>query len=134
MKKTTTFLATILIAVGTYAQSFQMSAIGPYNTGIFDDGAAEITAYDSTTQPLFFVNAANGSVQVLDISNPASPVLQNTISLSAYGASANSVAFNNGILAAAVPSTPSIILVELEPSCLNKETSSTVPVSPPIFT
>ena len=40
MKKTTTFLATILIAVGTYAQSFQMSAIGSYNTGIFDDGAA----------------------------------------------------------------------------------------------
>lgn len=105
MKKTTTFLATILIAVGTYAQSFQMSAIGAYNTGIFDDGAAEITAYDSTTQRLFFVNAANGSVQVLDISNPASPVLQNTISLSAYGASANSVAFNNGILAAAVEDT-----------------------------
>ena len=43
MKKTTTFLTTILIAVGTYAQSFQMSAIGAYNTGIFDDGAAEIT-------------------------------------------------------------------------------------------
>ena len=105
MKRTTTFLATILLAAGAYAQSFQMSAIGTYNTSIFDDGAAEITAYDSTTQRLFFVNASNGSVQVLDISNPVAPVLQNTISLSAYGASANSVAFNNGILAAAVEDT-----------------------------
>ncbi len=105
MKKTTTILSAILLAAGAYAQSFQMSALGTYNTGIFDDGAAEITAYDSTTQRLFFVNAANSSIQVLDISNPALPTLQNTISLAAYGANANSVAFNNGVLAAAVEDT-----------------------------
>lgn len=105
MKKTTTLLSSILLSAGLYAQSFQMNAIGTYNTGIFDDGAAEITAYDSTTQRLFFVNASNSSVQVLDISNPAIPLLQNTISLTPYGASANSVAFKNGVLAAAVEDT-----------------------------
>lgn len=105
MKKTITLFSGILMAAGIYAQSFQINAIGSYNTGVFDDGAAEITAYDTTTQRLFFVNASNSSIQVLDISNPALPKLQNTIILTPYGASANSVAFKNGVLAAAVEDT-----------------------------
>jgi hypothetical protein len=36
-------------------------------------GAAEITAYDPASKRLFVVNGANGSVNVLDLSSPASP-------------------------------------------------------------
>jgi hypothetical protein len=71
--------------------------------GIGGVGAAEISAYDVSTQRLFVVNnSASNKIDVLDIKNPAIPVLIHTISLAPYAGAVNSLAVSNGKLAAAI--------------------------------
>jgi hypothetical protein len=78
--------------------------IGGYDGGAV--GAAEITAYDAASKRLFVVNGANGTVDVLDLSDPASPKRAGTIDVSSYGAGVNSVAIHEGLVALAVESNP----------------------------
>jgi DNA-binding beta-propeller fold protein YncE len=66
-------------------------------------GAAEITTFDPVTKRLFAVN--NGTVNkidVIDISNPATPKVITSISMLPYGGYVNSVDVYNGKLAAAI--------------------------------
>jgi hypothetical protein len=68
-------------------------------------GAAEIAAFDSLSQRLFVVNGAQGSVDVLNLSNPSAPTLTSSLTVAQFGASLggiNSVAVSNGIVALAV--------------------------------
>ena len=50
-----------------------LEAIGTHATGIFDESAAEIVAYDAATQRAFYTNADLSEVGILDISDPADP-------------------------------------------------------------
>ena len=69
-------------------------------------GAAEITAFDPTTDRLFAVNnGTENKIDVLDMSNPASVTVIRSISMLPYGGYVNSVAVSNGKLAAAIEST-----------------------------
>jgi 2',3'-cyclic-nucleotide 2'-phosphodiesterase / 3'-nucleotidase / 5'-nucleotidase len=79
-----------------------MTLLGTYETGEFDEGAAEINAYDPVTRRLFVVNGADNAIDVLDISNPSNPALITQFDITAYGKGVNSVAFSDGLLAAAV--------------------------------
>jgi hypothetical protein len=72
--------------------TFRLESVGTYASGLFDAGGAEIVAHDPRSQRLFVVNAEANSVDVLDVSDPASPVLHGTIQLAPYGAGTNSVA------------------------------------------
>ncbi len=103
MKKVLLSLATF-VALSAAAQT-NLNLIGTYNTGVFDEGAAEIVAYDAENQQVFFTNADAASIGMLDISNPASPSLIKNIDITAYGSNANSVAVYNDIVAVAVEST-----------------------------
>ena len=77
--------------------------LGTYETGIFDEAAAEIPAYDPRSKRLFVVKATEAEVDVLDISNPKNPTLDFTIDVSPHGGGANSVAVNQrGVVAVAV--------------------------------
>ncbi|MBD1843497.1 choice-of-anchor I family protein [Cyanobacteria bacterium FACHB-63] len=69
--------------------------------GTFLGNGSEISAYDAGTKRLFVVSG-RATMQVLDISNPNNPTLAQEIDLSAYGAGANSVAVNNGLVVIAV--------------------------------
>ncbi|NJL85095.1 MAG: alkaline phosphatase [Leptolyngbyaceae cyanobacterium SM1_1_3] len=80
----------------------QLTPIGGYLSNIFDEGAAEISAYDPVTQRLFITNADANTIDVLNIGDPTQPTLVKSISLDAFGGGINSVAFKNGVLAAAV--------------------------------
>ncbi|TWI79359.1 hypothetical protein IQ13_3763 [Lacibacter cauensis] len=102
---------------GATDQSLQLSArqesttfkeIGSINIG--STGAAEISAYDAITKKLFVVNnsAGNNRIEVLDISNPAAPVLVGNINITAYGGFVNSVAVSNGKVAAAIEATDKV--------------------------
>ncbi|MFT7073282.1 MAG: hypothetical protein ACJAX3_002275 [Patiriisocius sp.] len=64
------------------------------------DGTAEIVAYDPENQQLFVVNAA--IINVLDFSDPANITELDFADVSDVGASAQSVAVNNGIVAIAI--------------------------------
>jgi DNA-binding beta-propeller fold protein YncE len=70
-------------------------------------GAAEISAFDPSTDRLFAVNNSYilNKIDVIDISNPAVISVIHSISMVPYGGYVNSVAVSNGKLAAAVEST-----------------------------
>ena len=84
----------------------EITPIGTYASGIFDEGAAEILAHDPATQRLYVVNAQAASLDVLDISNPANPNKVGETSLLPFGGVANSVVVRDGVIAVAVESTP----------------------------
>ena len=69
-------------------------------------GAAEVTAYDAASRRLFVVNGANGTVDVVNLANPAAPVLIDTINVAALGAGVNSVAVHDGLVALAIQADP----------------------------
>ncbi len=92
-----------MIAVSTLAANAQtFERLGTYRTGVFDESAAEIGAFDPVSKRLFVTNGLTGTIDVLDIGNPSSPQKLNSIDLSAYGVGANSVDVKNGVVAAAV--------------------------------
>ncbi|MEQ1516221.1 MAG: choice-of-anchor I family protein, partial [Usitatibacteraceae bacterium] len=84
--------------------SMSMTKIGAFEGGVL--GASEITAFDPASKRLFVVNGANGTVDVLDLSNPALPVRVGGISVAAFGAGVNSVAVNDGLVALAIEANP----------------------------
>ncbi|WP_262180714.1 choice-of-anchor I family protein [Haloarcula laminariae] len=77
-----------------------LSHLGRYSTGMYDEGAAEIPTYDPDTQRLFVVNGSVAGIDVLDVSDPANPTKEDTISVGMGGA--NNVSVHDGTLAAAV--------------------------------
>lgn len=76
--------------------------LATYETGIFDEGAAEIVVYSATTQRLYVVNADAGEVDVLDISDPSAPTKVATLGTNAQGSGANSVAVWGDLVAVAI--------------------------------
>lgn len=80
-----------------------LTPIGTYQSGQFDESAAEIVAHDPDTQQLFVVNAQKGAIDVLDVSEPSVPTLVDTL---VAAGPVNSVAVREGFLAAAVEADP----------------------------
>lgn len=84
--------------------AISLSKIGGFAGGAL--GAAEITAFDAASKRLFVVNGANGTVDVLDLADPANPRRVGSISVTALGGGVNSVAVHQGLVALAIESTP----------------------------
>ncbi len=84
-----------------FAQIDQLTRIGGFDTTL-GEGAAEIVAYDPGTRRLFVVNAVAASIDIVNLSNPTTPVSAGTIDVTVFGAVANSVAVHNGIVAVAI--------------------------------
>jgi len=82
--------------------SVEMSVLGQYQSGVFDQSAAEIVSYDPVSQRAFVINAASGEVDILDLSDPENPTLFSSIDVSDLGGDANSVTVKNEIVAIAV--------------------------------
>jgi len=75
---------------------------GSYVHGGFDESAAEITAFDPTTQRAFVVNAQNKKVDVLNLKDINNPVLLKSLDVADIGSTVNSVAVHGDIVALAV--------------------------------
>lgn len=86
--------------------AIELQPLGTYFSGVFDEGAAEIVAYDPKTQQLFVTNADANAIDVINAADPENPVKAFSIDLSPYGGGVNSVAVKNGIIAAAVEADP----------------------------
>lgn len=103
MKQLFTPIVACLAMLSVQAQNLvDLNVIGTFETGVFDEGAMEIVAYDSATQHLFAINGDQGTVDVFNIADPTNILSINSISVSAYGDHANSVAFKDGVMATAV--------------------------------
>lgn len=77
----------------------QLALLSTYRTGLYEQGGAEITAYDPATKRLFFVNAGIAAITVLDLRDPANP---QRIAEIPTTSNVNSVAVSKGLVAAAV--------------------------------
>jgi 2',3'-cyclic-nucleotide 2'-phosphodiesterase/3'-nucleotidase/5'-nucleotidase len=89
--------------VGNLAQAqLNLSFVGRYSTGFYNQAAAEIMAYDAASKRMFVINGPDTSLRVVDISNPASPQEILVVSIKPYGIDLTSVAAKNGVVAVTV--------------------------------
>lgn len=116
MKKFYPFVAILLLAIScnkidlrvnkggshpSEKESTTFTEIGSIDLG--EEGASEISAYDPLTKRLFVVNNADvNKIDVVDLSNPASPIYVSSIQVAPFGGLVNSVAVYGGKLAAAI--------------------------------
>ncbi|NWF49925.1 MAG: T9SS type A sorting domain-containing protein [Ignavibacteriaceae bacterium] len=117
----------------SFAQvNLELQLIGRYETGLFDQGGSEIVAYDFLSKRLFSVNAGDNSLDVIDLSNPSSPVLLYNVDMSQYGGAANSVAVNAGIVAVAIENNDKqlpgkVVLFDVNGNFLNEAEVGSLP-------
>ena len=88
-------------------EELELFKLDTYESGIFDEAAAEIVAFDPTSNRLFSTNADSNSVTILDITTPSSVTFIGEIDMDQYGGGVNSVAVYNGLVAVAVEADPS---------------------------
>jgi DNA-binding beta-propeller fold protein YncE len=82
-----------------------LESIGRYQSGLFDEGGAEIVDYHPPTQRLFVINSDLGGVDVLDVSDPTTPTKVTAIDVAgelAGVSSANSVSVATETVAVAI--------------------------------
>jgi len=68
-------------AAGKAQHDIALTPIGTYATGNYEGGAATILAHDPLTQRVFVVNTVDQLIEVLDISDPTSPVKVGALSM-----------------------------------------------------
>ena len=76
-----------------------LELLGTYETGIFDEAAAEIAAYSARHELLYVTNADEKSLDILDISDPTNPSLVKKVDLMA---GPNSVDVHRNLVAVAL--------------------------------
>ncbi|GAA4272719.1 choice-of-anchor I family protein [Aquimarina gracilis] len=84
---------------GGGSANLKFTKIGGFINGSGDEGFAEISAFDPSTNKLFVVNPKEIELSVWDLSNPSAPVHGTDISLTG---NPNSVAVNKGVVAVAL--------------------------------
>jgi 2',3'-cyclic-nucleotide 2'-phosphodiesterase/3'-nucleotidase/5'-nucleotidase len=82
----------------------ELVPIGQWTTDTFDEGGAEISAFDPASARLFVVNSADVTIEILDLSDPTQPtkVPGGSVDITQWGGRANSVAIHDGLVAVAV--------------------------------
>jgi hypothetical protein len=71
-----------------------------------DSTGAEIVAYDRRTQRAFAINSQDNDLAVIDLRDPAAPVLLEKVPFAAFGAGLNGVDVHDGLVAVAVEASP----------------------------
>lgn len=101
------FIVLVLVPNNLYA-GISLSFLSTLELeGDFDDGAAEISAFDPASEQLFTINSATSTIDIIDLSDPENPSVVDSIDLSAFGDGITSVDVSvDGIVAAAVAADP----------------------------
>lgn len=126
--------AALLFVAPTLANGHvELELLGTYATGIFDEGAAEIAAYDPATQNLFVVDGNGDIIDIINVSDPSAPTKTGELALEG---GPNSVAVFNGIVAVASEGeeTDSAGMVEFFSTSGDKLAMVTVGVLPDMLT
>ena len=109
-----------------------LEVLSTYATGVFDEGAAEIVAFDEGSNRLFFTNADANSIGILDINDPEFPILIAERNMDAFGGGVNSVAVYDGLVAVAVEAetaqdSGSVVFLDANGSPLKQVTAGALP-------
>jgi|GEM_PF-182668 len=100
--------------------------------GAWDEGAAEISAFDAGSQKLFVTNAEFKTLDIVDLSDPTAPVRIDQIDIEAYGDGLQSVATFDGVVAVAVQAIVStdpgvVVFFDTDGNFLNQVTAGSLP-------
>lgn len=87
------------------SNELNLNLLTSLSNGAAGTNSAEIVQFDSTGNRLYIVNSIGAKLDIYNLSNPMSPVLVNSQSLTSYG-NINSLAAHNGVVALAIESTP----------------------------
>jgi hypothetical protein len=84
-----------------------LTPLASFSTGFFAQGGSEIPTYDALSRRAFVVNAGAGTVDAIDLRDPAEPALVRAIDLAGEcglpaGSAPNSVAAKFGLVAVAI--------------------------------
>lgn len=82
----------------------KLNLLTSFSNGAEGANSAEIVSFDPTTDKLYIANSIGAKVDIVNLANPASPVLLNSISMTPYG-NINSLTVHNGVVACAVENT-----------------------------
>jgi len=88
MKKTLLLIFGIWLGISSLdgftqsAPEINLNLISNFQSGIFDEGAAEIIAFDPITDQLFVINSNDGVVDIIDYNDPYLPVKTGSINVS----------------------------------------------------
>lgn len=104
MKRMLLALCALLMAANAHA--LELTPAGTYASGIFNESAAEIVAYDEAGRQVYVVNAHKNVIDVLDVTDITRPVKKTSFDFSKYGRGANSVACHGNMIAVAVEARP----------------------------
>ncbi len=113
------------------SNELSMSLLSSFSNGAEGTNSAEIVAYDSTNFRLYIANSIGAKLDIVDFSNPVTPVLLNSISVAPYG-NINSITVYNGIVAAAIEnsvpeSNGSVVFFNANGVFLNQVTVGAMP-------
>ncbi|MDQ3552857.1 MAG: choice-of-anchor I family protein [Chloroflexota bacterium] len=105
--------------------------VGRYETGLGSE-SAEIVAFASDR--MYVTNSTDTSIDIVDLSDPSTPVLVRRVDLSAYGASVTSVDARGRRLAAAVVADPptdpgTVVVMDLDGNLRDPVTVGALPDS-----
>jgi len=89
----------------TASQSIVLNHIASFSNGSSSGNSAEIVAHDPVSQRLFIANSVGGKIDIVNFKNPAAATLITSIPVTATYGNINSIAVNNGIVAAAIENT-----------------------------
>ncbi|TSJ39942.1 choice-of-anchor I family protein [Fluviicola chungangensis] len=82
----------------------KLNLLSSFSNGAEGTNSAEIVAFDPTTDKLYIANSVGAKMDIVDLSNPSTPALLNSISISPYG-NINSLTVHDGVVACAVENT-----------------------------
>ena len=85
----------------TSSNELNLSLLSSFSNGNTGVNSAEIVAHCRLTQRLFIANSVAAKMDIVDFSNPSSPVLISSVDMSPYG-NINSIAVHDGIIACAI--------------------------------
>lgn len=91
----------------TASAVLELVPLGTY-TGVGGVNASEIVAFDPATDRMFINNGARNTIDIVNISNPATPAFVASVDMTAFGRGVQGVAVGNGIVAAAVEVAPDV--------------------------
>ncbi len=102
----------------------ELTKVGTYETGVFGGSAAEILAYDETTQRLFVQNAATATIDIIDIGDAANPSLVAAVD---PGGQPTNVDAHDGVVAVTVEGATrqepgSVVFLDADGQLLNQVT------------
>jgi len=90
----------------SFAGEVDLKPIGTWETGIFDESAAEIVQHHPASQRLYVVNGDLPGIDVIDIANADSPEKLFSIEPGPWGDDVQSVAIHGDLVAVAVSADP----------------------------